>query len=166
MGKFSFERDILPVVSELAARVFARHPNREELVADAVSVAWEGSETAPDHATAGTIGWYAVRHVRGRGQFARTRRSIDSPHRTDGIVREAFDPNDLTGRRDDPADLAAFRLDYEAWQATLNEWQRRVANMLAAGTRTGDAAKSLGVSRARVSQMRRELATSWEVFRS
>lgn len=166
MGKFNFERDVLPVVSELAERVFARHPNRDELVADAVSVAWEGSETAPDHATAGTIGWYAVRHVRGRGQFPRTRRSIDSLYRTDGNLRESFDPNDLVGLKDDPAEIVAFRLDFADWEATLGEFKRRVMRMLAAGSRTADAAESLRVSNARISQIRRELATSWAVFRS
>lgn len=166
MGKFNFERDVLPAVSELAKRVFARKPNREELIADAISVAWEGTLTAPDHATAGTIGWYAVRHVRGRGQFPRTRRSIDSPHVRDGIDRAPFDPDNLIGRRDDPAEIASFRIDFADWEATLTEWKRRAMETLATGTRTADAAESLQVSPARVSQMRRELATSWEVFRS
>lgn len=164
MGHFNFEAEILPLVTRYAERRFRGHPDRDDLVADSASVAWETAETAADTATAGTICRYAIRHVVGRGQFTRSRRSVDR-RPADEIVRRDFDPAELSRGGEDPAEIAGFRIDCQDWLATLPRLKRRAAEMLACGTSTGAAARELGVSAARVSQYRRELATSWEVFR-
>jgi hypothetical protein len=67
-------------------------------------------------------------------------------------------------RRLGPADEAAFRLDFAAWLAGLPEKKRRVAELLAEGDEPGLVARLVGVSPARVSQLRAELAGSWEAF--
>ena len=62
------------------------------------------------------------------------------------------------------AELAASRIDFAAWLASLPARDRRAAKLLAAGERTLDIAGRLGICPARVSQLRRELKASWEQF--
>jgi len=164
MGKFNFEAEILPHLKPIARAAFAGRADQEDLVDDAASVAWEISETAGETATVGSICWYAVRRVRGGEHLARGRRSIGRRPAEDGVVRSDFDPDELSRRGDNPADIVGFRLDCQDWLATLPRLKRRAAEMLACGTSTGDAARELGVSPARVSQYRKELAANWELF--
>jgi hypothetical protein len=63
-----------------------------------------------------------------------------------------------------PADEACFRLDFAAWLGGLPEKKRRVAELLAEGHEPGLVARIVGVSPARISQLRTELAGSWERF--
>ena len=63
-----------------------------------------------------------------------------------------------------PADQAIFHLDYQAWLAGLAEPKRRVAELLAEGHEPGLVARIVGVSPARVSQLRHELEASWRAF--
>jgi hypothetical protein len=65
-----------------------------------------------------------------------------------------------------PADEAIFHLDYEAWLAGLAEPKRRVAELLAVGHEPGLVARLVGVSPARVSQLRHELEASWREFQA
>jgi hypothetical protein len=59
---------------------------------------------------------------------------------------------------------AAFRCDFPAWLATLPRRDRRIAEFLALGNRTSEAARRFRVSQGRISQLRRELAESWRQF--
>lgn len=68
------------------------------------------------------------------------------------------------GRRSDPAEQAAFRVDFEAWLASLSTRRRRVAALLAEGRTTGEVARRLGVTPAAISQARVVLALSWRHF--
>ena len=70
----------------------------------------------------------------------------------------------IENKRTSPADLAAFKLDFNAWLPSLSRRDRCVAEDLAMGERTGDVAKKYGVSPSRVSQLRRRLQESWEQF--
>jgi hypothetical protein len=63
-----------------------------------------------------------------------------------------------------PAELAASRIDFDAWVKTLPRHKRRMASTLAAGETTSDTAKKFKVTPGRVSQVRRELAESWDEF--
>ncbi len=63
-----------------------------------------------------------------------------------------------------PAELATFRLDFAAWLQRLPARLRQVANWLAIGETTTEVAKRLGVTLARVSQLRRELERNWKAF--
>lgn len=62
------------------------------------------------------------------------------------------------------ADQAAFRVDFPAWRARLSAWHRAVADALAGGDGTGEAAARFGVTPARVSQLRDVLRSSWFAF--
>ena len=61
-------------------------------------------------------------------------------------------------RRAGPAETAAARIDLAAWLQSLPQARRRIAMKLAMGETTGEAAKAFGVSAARISQLRNELA--------
>ena len=63
-----------------------------------------------------------------------------------------------------PAELAASRIDVPAWFATLKPRVRRIARYLSLGNKPSDAAEKFGLSRCRISQLRRELHESWQNF--
>lgn len=65
-----------------------------------------------------------------------------------------------------PAELAASRIDFNAWLNRLPRQKRRIASMLAAGETTGETARKFRVTPGRISQLRRELAASWDEFQS
>jgi len=63
-----------------------------------------------------------------------------------------------------PADIACARLDIDSWFMSLPYRHRRIAQHLSLGNRTADAARKFRVSNGRISQLRRELAESWNDF--
>jgi hypothetical protein len=67
-------------------------------------------------------------------------------------------------RRTSIPDQVAFRIDVPAWLATLSRKARRIAEDLAMGTSTSEAARKHHVSPSRISQARRELYESWTEF--
>jgi hypothetical protein len=70
----------------------------------------------------------------------------------------------ITDRRATPADLAASRIDFGAWLATMSPLRRQLAQFLSIGESTRAAARRFAVSPARVSQLRREFQKSWNAF--
>ena len=92
----------------------------------------------------------------------------------DGIIVERLDRFDkqecewrevlVEDRHATPADIAAARIAVADWFRSLAPRNRRIAKTLAMGETTTDAAGQFGVSRARISQLREELKTSWEKF--
>jgi hypothetical protein len=65
-----------------------------------------------------------------------------------------------------PADEAAFRVDFAVWLTGLAEPKRRVAELLSLEHEPGLVARLVGVSPARVSQLRHELEASWREFQA
>lgn len=65
-----------------------------------------------------------------------------------------------------PAELAASRIDFDAWLKKLPRRKRRIASTLAVGETTKETAKRLKLTPGRISQLRRELAASWDEFHS
>ena len=75
-----------------------------------------------------------------------------------------FDPQEgeweeivVEDRRAGPSEIAAMRIDFRQWLGTLSHRDRRLAETLAAGETTQDAARMFRLTAARVSQLRREL---------
>ena len=60
-----------------------------------------------------------------------------------------------------PPDAAAFRIDFPCWFATLNSRTGRLVRELMSGEKTSVAARAVGVSPGRVSQLRKELHDDW-----
>jgi hypothetical protein len=67
-------------------------------------------------------------------------------------------------RQASPADVAATRIDFREWLATLSHKKREIAEWLAQGESTQAVARQFRVSNGRISQLRRELQASWEEF--
>jgi DNA-directed RNA polymerase specialized sigma24 family protein len=65
-----------------------------------------------------------------------------------------------------PADTAAFRVDFAVWLTRLPGRKRQIAELLTEGHEPGLVACIVGVSPARVSQLRHELESSWRAFQS
>jgi hypothetical protein len=63
-----------------------------------------------------------------------------------------------------PAEVASYRIDFAAWFAGLTPRQRTISNLLVDGETVTSIAKQFGVTRGRVSQIRRELRDSWKKF--
>jgi DNA-binding NarL/FixJ family response regulator len=63
-----------------------------------------------------------------------------------------------------PAEIALTRIDFEAWVATLAPRQQTVASALAESYTLTEIAMNLNVTVGRVSQIRKELARSWDKF--
>ena len=76
------------------------------------------------------------------------------------IIREALVDNG----RAEIADHVAFRLDFPDWVARLSDRSARIAIELAEEKNTAEVARKHGLTAGRISQMRRELATSWQCF--
>jgi hypothetical protein len=63
-----------------------------------------------------------------------------------------------------PAETAAARIDIGDWFARLPRRKRRIAQTLASGETTKQAARKFHLSPGRISQMRRELQDDWRAF--
>ena len=81
-----------------------------------------------------------------------------------GAVSDAWREWLAEDNRVNPADEAAFRVDFESWLESLPGRDRRIAELLATGEMTLVVARMVGISPGRVSQLRREFAKSWQEF--
>ena len=128
--------------------------------------------------TASRLVYYAAKHVRS-GRIAGCRLSSREPLSRYAQLRRGIrieslqtdDPRDRNwidalahDRRSSVLDLVAARLDVAAWLATLCRRTRQIAADLAQGCTTSEVARKFGVSAGRISQMRKELKSSWGEF--
>jgi hypothetical protein len=100
--------------------------------------------------------------------------SSDYCQRVKGAVLERLDQYDaddecwqevlVSDKHCTPAELAASRIDVQAWFESLKRRDRKVAKFLANGETTTSAARKFKVSAGRISQLRRELAANWRAF--
>ena len=67
-------------------------------------------------------------------------------------------------KRATPAEVAAVRIDFASWLRLLPRQRRMIALALAGGETTTTAAKKIGVSLARISQVRQWLKENWLRF--
>jgi hypothetical protein len=177
--------ELLPTIRRHARYAF-RHllpEGREEAIQEVVANAFvaytrlveQGKE---ELAYATPLARHAVAQVRaGRRVGGKLNvRDVSSDHcrRTKGVKLERLDRWDqdqeawreilVEDKTCTPADLAASRIDYRAFLATLGRRNRRIAQMLATGDTTSRVAEQFGLSLARVSQLRQELKAAWEAF--
>ncbi|REJ74268.1 MAG: hypothetical protein DWQ45_13245 [Planctomycetota bacterium] len=176
---------MLPVIERgISHRL--RHLNgqaREELTADAVALAYEMfvalvRRGKADLAYATPLATYACRQaLAGRhlgsslnvrdvtSHYCQSRKGVrvqrlDRFDRDEDTWREIL----IEDRTANPADIAAVRIDFQDWLASLSRRKRRIAETLAAGERTSKAARLFRVSAGRISQLRQELCDSWAEF--
>jgi DNA-directed RNA polymerase specialized sigma24 family protein len=169
-----------------------RRRDRDDLVAEAIACAWKawrglvarGRNPVVVGVTA-IAGWAARHALKGRriGNRHGGRNKMDIHNfRAQRLGRYkvvSYDsgpaaPDDdgpatwkkwvATDRHMDPADAAAFRIDFASWLASLTERRRLTAELLAESHGTLDVARWVGVTPAAVSQARSWLARSWNDF--
>lgn len=129
---------------------------------DAISMAWQLGQAG--RGSPGSIAWYAVKRVRSERQFSSWSRSIEHLSRGNAAVSLESSCLDVATERDNPAEIAQMRVDFESWREQLPDRMRQVVDLLSAGMSPSELADQLGVSRARVSQLRNELADDWQGF--
>jgi hypothetical protein len=174
---------MLPAIRRYAAYAFRHHPRetRSELVAEVVANACVAfvrlvQQGRADLAYPTPLAMYGVRQVRDgrRVGTARNSRDVLSPaaqqkhgfdvKRLNPLKRAAWQEAVAEDHRTAVADQAAFRCDFPEWLRTLSRRNRRLAQVLATGESTAKTARKFRLSPARVSQLRREFAESWQRF--
>lgn len=151
----------------------------QEAIANAlVAYARLAQQGRADQASASSLARYAVAHYwAGRrvgaksnihdvtSAYCRSQRGvrIESLHhwdKQDQAWREVL----VEDKNVTPAELAASRIDVPAWLKSLSPRERQIAELLATGETTSQVANDFGVSRGRISQLRRQLHESWVHF--
>ena len=162
---------LLSVARKWAIKRFAGEPNLDERIGDVQDTAWELSLTAPPTASLSQIVQFAARRVAIRRQFQESARSVDTIPKGKRASRNMFrrvpfDPKLFASMRDNPAEIASFRIDYPKWLAGLSPLKRQAVAMLAVGEKNPVIAQRLGIGESRVSQLRSELIENWQEVHS
>jgi len=174
---------MLPQIRQKACFAFRGSPpeSRDDLVAEVVAncfCAWTGlvSHGKEHVASPTTLAQYAIRQIRA-GRRVGTRfngRDLISASslRSERVNVEQLDRFDgqkgtwheilVEDRKARPPEVAAARIDFEAWLCLLSGRDRRIAEMLATGEKTSLVAQRFGLTAARVSQLRSRFKASWE----
>jgi hypothetical protein len=123
---------------------------------------------------------FAVRHVREGRSFGTRTNSGDMTslaaqrRRESGGTRPVRSHSEkghwiealIEDHRTPVIDQVWFRIDYPDWLSQLSRRRRRIAESLAEGNATNSVARQFCVSEGRISQIRRELFESWELFQA
>jgi hypothetical protein len=172
---------MLPGICRFARHAFrfSARALREERIADVVAVAFvtyrrlveRGRENLAHPTVLARYGVARVRSGRGVGAPSSAREHVRRRNgvrieRLDGFRRDngAWKQIAVEDRRSSPAEIAAFRLDFAAWLASLTRRERQIATKLAVGETTGAVARLFRRSAARISLLRRELHDAWLRF--
>jgi hypothetical protein len=179
---------VLPAV-QTHARIQFRHlpaVHREEAIQEAIAsacvsyqlLAAKGRLHDAHHST---LADFAVRHVRaGRhvGGSQDATKDVLSPAaaKCHGVRVVSYDKRGWGGsdgwkqlaiegrRRVSIPDLAAFRIDFARWLRTLSHRDRKIISAMVTGEGTNGVAGRFGMSRGRVSQLRRRYENLWQAF--
>ena len=168
---------MLPAIERYARRAFGGESSdrREEavqaVVASAVvAYARLAALDKPELGRATPLANYGVKHYRaGRlvGSSVNGRDVGSAKCRLRGCVvtgLDEFQEAVCASRRATPADIAALRIDLEAWFSNLSTRDQQLAVALAQGEPTSGVAQMFRVTAGRVSQLRQELYHSWLRF--
>ena len=180
----TFEQ-LLPGIKKQAQIAFRAQPasEREELVAETIANCFVAYKRLIERGLTDVIfstplASYAIKQIRS-GRRVGSKLNIhdaSSPYcqRNKSVVMDHLDRLDATGgewrevvvedKTAGPADIAATRIDFSDWLASLSGKQRRIAKTLATGETTSVAARKFRLSRGRISQLRRELMDAWLEF--
>ncbi len=158
-------RQAMELAGRLALRAFRGRFDREELVADAKSLAWQQARnTKNDRATPSTIAGFAIKQVTVNRQFQWSIRTVDHPRNWEHITRQSLNANEHCKTGGDPARIAEVKIDVADWLDQLSPQQFQVASLFAGGFGTGEIAQLLRKTPGRISQVRDELRENWDAF--
>jgi hypothetical protein len=175
---------VLPVVQTHAKIQFRHMPaeRRADAIQEAIAAACVSYQRLAAQgrlqvAHASTLATYAVRRVRNCRQVGSSQTSCDvmSPlaHRKHGFVghslRSRHDSVDLKPllleyRGFGPADVVAFRIDFEQWLKGLTRRDRRIISAFIRREGTSAVARRFNISEGRVSQLCRQYEQNWAAF--
>ena len=172
---------LMPVVQQCAQFSFREWSpaHREEAIAEAVAAALvsfiglkrRGKDPFQFPSVIATRAVQHVRHDRHVGGRSNGRDVLSHIARRRhgfglaGISTERAWQEALVNNTQTPIpDQVAFRCDFPVWLGTLKRRDRRIAILLAEGDSTTDVAARFGLTPGRISQLRRELHTSWQSF--
>ena len=176
---------LLPEIKQRLQQAFRQRDAaaREEAIGDAtvlclLSFVKLHEQGRAETLTASNLAWYAAKQIRsGRSAgcrlnskeplalYAQQRRGIRVEHLNDNNPDDhSWIDSLVQDRRSTVLDHVAARMDVAAWLKTLCRRTRRIATDLATGCTTSEVARKYGVTAARISQLRRELAESWGEF--
>jgi len=179
-----FER-ILPRIRLMALRAFGDHDYelRHELTAEVVARAYVAFLRLARQGKAHTryavpLAMFSIRQVKsGRRMGSKLNiKDVSSEHAgiNKGITLARLDRYNrrkavwkeivVEDKKSGPAEIAAMRIDFDAWLGTLDRREQRIAKTLAAGETTNATARKFGTSPSRISQMRSQLKHAWEIF--
>lgn len=185
LPQVDFVQNILPVVTGHACKTFRRlrQDEREEAVQAATAIAFKDYKSLVEQGKyeairAGALARFACRQVKaGRGvgsTFNTTDVLSPAAQRTKRFTVVGFGNTKELPReyaealgehdRSSVADQVAFRCDFAEWLSGLSERWRTIVRRCALGHSGKDLAATFGVSPARISELRREFAQSWDRF--
>jgi hypothetical protein len=176
---------ILPGIENHASYAF-RHldiESRTEAVADVIANAWvafcrlveTGKSSLAYPSVLARYGVAQFNEGRRVGTSTNTR-DVTSPaaqrkhgHRIESINTQDDDVDSwksiaVEDRTTGPAEVAEFRIDFGDWLDSLPPKHGDMTSQMCEGRSTSELAEHHGVSRGRISQLRRELETSWREF--
>lgn len=176
-----FEKEFLPKIEHHVKWQFPdSHPDAADCRAESAAFAWEWFSSAHDRCSTGgvppamtpnTLAQFASSHVRSGRRVSGSSKccvmspqtriagrssicSLDSEHETRGRLVDY-----LTNKRSrSPAEQARARIDIAAIRATLTQRQSEVFDRFLLGDRPSEIAEALGVSCARITQIRLQIA--------
>lgn len=169
-GLCEFERQAI----EIAERLARQWKMSDDNVHNAMQEAWYQAKARKG--TPGTVAHNACRKVldgRGLGT-GESARSIDHPNpvrQKDGVRgksvcrmtrRGSFYLQHFAREGENPAEIAAFEIDFADWRTRLSKRKREMVRAFLEGLTTREAAKFFKVSPGRISQIRRELEQEWD----
>ncbi len=167
-----FTTRCLPVLRARCRVAYRTARDREENTAETIAIAWRMFAKCrergkyPSHAK---LADYAIRHFAyGRRIGQRDNAKDVSGPRARAIGRcnevQLNEYGMVSDSRVNPADDAAFRIDFVVWLSRLPDKKRAVAKCLAIGEATGNVAKHCHCTPGRISQLRRELEANWQGY--
>ncbi|NUN03785.1 MAG: hypothetical protein HUU41_21975 [Bryobacteraceae bacterium] len=143
-----FVNDILPGIKRNANAYANCHgydpEKREELIAETIATAWQQFITAKrKDLHAGHFWWIAIK----RWQFGRHMASYSTTGLREGLADpiEEADEGVLFDDDPNPADEAAFRIDFETFKNCLTSLSRQLLMLKMAGHKVADMARLLRV---------------------
>lgn len=175
--------ELMPTIERQASYAF-RHLDVEtkmEAMADVVANTWVAFYRLAEKGKASlayptTLVRYAVAQFYAGRRVGTPTNTLDvtSPasKKKHGHLVESITPADedswkslvVEDRRSGPADVAATRIDFGNWLATLPCQRRRMVSQMCEGHTTSELAETYAVSRSRISQIRKELEDNWDQF--
>lgn len=178
---------VLPRI-ELHARISFRDvrcpARKDDLIQETVAIAWESfqrtSQQGKDPTTfVSAIARYAVLHVRNHRNLCGTEKSKDAMSKL-GQHRSGFTTLSLSGGcemdhfnwedalRDNSQtpipEQVVFRVDFPRWLSSMQDREQQLVGQFLLGESNHVLAQRFGISRGRISQLRRELYESWQQF--